>query len=199
LRTALGDFGPGSGASRLASSSEWPWRGLLLLRPDWLFLDEATASLDPISEERFYTLLQSHLPRSTIVSIAHRESVARFHHRTLRIEKRRGERLGSRSPRWAAIAPALGKAPACFRSPERSASSLQYSELALRALRKLRRNSAGRKMPERSSRMTVAEEPTLAEHDGGRMTRAGYPDVQQIGLLRVPEDVSLVHSVKRIS
>jgi putative ATP-binding cassette transporter len=44
----------------------------LLLRPDWLFLDEATANLDPESETEVYRALRSGLPRTTIVSISHR-------------------------------------------------------------------------------------------------------------------------------
>ncbi len=55
----------------------------LLVRPDWLFLDEATASLDPQAEGELYALLRARLPGTTLVSIAHRESVAALHDRTL--------------------------------------------------------------------------------------------------------------------
>ena len=55
----------------------------LLLRPDWLFLDEATASLDPDAEAMLYTLLKRSLPATTIISIAHRPAVADFHDRKL--------------------------------------------------------------------------------------------------------------------
>jgi putative ATP-binding cassette transporter len=51
----------------------------LLQRPDWLFLDEATASLDEAIEARLYRLLQERLPAATIVSIAHRPGVAAYH------------------------------------------------------------------------------------------------------------------------
>ena len=57
----------------------------LLAKPDWLFLDEATASLDPEAEAHFYALLRERLPDATLVSIAHRPSVARYHDRTLRL------------------------------------------------------------------------------------------------------------------
>ncbi|WP_207539369.1 ABC transporter ATP-binding protein/permease [Sabulicella rubraurantiaca] len=53
----------------------------LLNRPDWLFLDEATASLDPTMERRLYELLLERLPGLTLVSIAHRPGVAEFHTR----------------------------------------------------------------------------------------------------------------------
>jgi vitamin B12/bleomycin/antimicrobial peptide transport system ATP-binding/permease protein len=58
----------------------------LLVRPDFLFLDEATASLDPAAEERLYTVLKERLPETAIVSIAHRPAVAKFHARRLRVE-----------------------------------------------------------------------------------------------------------------
>jgi putative ATP-binding cassette transporter len=51
----------------------------LLQRPDWLFLDEATASLDEAIEARLYRILQERLPQATIVSIAHRPGVAAYH------------------------------------------------------------------------------------------------------------------------
>jgi putative ATP-binding cassette transporter len=51
----------------------------LLHAPDWLFLDEATAAVDEASERRLYELLRERLPRATIVSIAHRPTVAAFH------------------------------------------------------------------------------------------------------------------------
>jgi putative ATP-binding cassette transporter len=51
----------------------------LLAKPSWIFLDEATASLDPESETEIYQTLKTHLPDATLVSIAHRPSVAAFH------------------------------------------------------------------------------------------------------------------------
>jgi vitamin B12/bleomycin/antimicrobial peptide transport system ATP-binding/permease protein len=55
----------------------------LLLRPAWLFPDEATASLDPEGEQRFYEVLRERLPGTALVSIAHRPAVAAFHDRRL--------------------------------------------------------------------------------------------------------------------
>jgi putative ATP-binding cassette transporter len=51
----------------------------LLIRPDWLFLDEATASLDPETELEVLTVLRARLPNTTLVSIAHRENVQAMH------------------------------------------------------------------------------------------------------------------------
>jgi putative ATP-binding cassette transporter len=61
----------------------------LLLKPDWLFLDEATASLDPAAEERLYAKVKERLPGAAVVSIAHRPAVAAFHDRGLRIADKR--------------------------------------------------------------------------------------------------------------
>jgi putative ATP-binding cassette transporter len=58
----------------------------LLNRPDWLFLDEATAALDPAGEAELYRLLRERLPQTTIVSIAHRPEIARWHDRSLVME-----------------------------------------------------------------------------------------------------------------
>ena len=52
-------------------------------RPDWLFLDEATSAVDEATEEALYTLLRERLPELTMISIAHRATVAKFHHRRL--------------------------------------------------------------------------------------------------------------------
>jgi putative ATP-binding cassette transporter len=57
----------------------------LLVKPRWLFLDEATASLDPAAERTLYTTLRRELPGTAILSIAHRPAVAEFHDRVLRL------------------------------------------------------------------------------------------------------------------
>ena len=55
----------------------------LLNKPDWLFLDEATASLPEEDQEKLYRLLKQKLPDTTLVSIGHRSSLAQFHDRKL--------------------------------------------------------------------------------------------------------------------
>ncbi|MBO1081511.1 ABC transporter ATP-binding protein/permease [Roseomonas haemaphysalidis] len=57
----------------------------LVNKPQWLFLDEATASLDPEGERALYTTLKQALPGTAILSIAHRPAVAQFHDRVLRL------------------------------------------------------------------------------------------------------------------
>ncbi|MFZ5738318.1 MAG: ABC transporter ATP-binding protein/permease [Pseudomonadota bacterium] len=53
----------------------------LLHAPQYLFLDEATASLDEPSEAMLYKLLDRKLPDTTIVSIGHRSTLEAFHQR----------------------------------------------------------------------------------------------------------------------
>ncbi len=63
----------------------------LLQAPDYLFLDEATASLDEASEAALYKLLQERLPKTTLVSIGHRSTLKALHRNRLSFE-RDGER-----------------------------------------------------------------------------------------------------------
>jgi len=53
----------------------------LLHRPDWIFLDGATSSLDEDTEKRVYALLRERLPHAAIVSIADRSTIAQYHDR----------------------------------------------------------------------------------------------------------------------
>jgi putative ATP-binding cassette transporter len=88
-------------APRLADSDSWGQRlsggeqqrlsfaRAFLQSPDWLFLDEATASLDPVAEEDLYEKLKRALPGLTMISIAHRPAVAQFHDRVLTVEQGR--------------------------------------------------------------------------------------------------------------
>ena len=64
----------------------------LLHKPEFLFLDEATASLDEASEARLYRLLEERLPDTTIVSIGHRSTLDAFHPRSA-VLARQGDRF----------------------------------------------------------------------------------------------------------
>jgi len=55
----------------------------LLYTPDYLFLDEATASLDEAAEAMLYRVLQERLPAATIISIGHRSTLGAFHRRRI--------------------------------------------------------------------------------------------------------------------
>jgi putative ATP-binding cassette transporter len=101
IRAALAAVGLPQLADRLDEEDAWDRRlsggeqqrlafaRALLVKPDFLFLDEATASLDPPAEAALYALLRERLPGTAVLSIAHREAVARFHDRALRLADRR--------------------------------------------------------------------------------------------------------------
>ena len=90
MAQTLRDAGLPQLCGRLDSDDNWPARlsggeqqrialcPALLAKPDWIFLDEATASLDPDAEADLYHILKQRLPNATLVSIAHRPSVASF-------------------------------------------------------------------------------------------------------------------------
>jgi vitamin B12/bleomycin/antimicrobial peptide transport system ATP-binding/permease protein len=58
---------------------------VLLQEPDYLFLDEATASLDEPAEAMLYRLLQERLKGATIISIGHRSTLGAFHRRRVQV------------------------------------------------------------------------------------------------------------------
>jgi len=99
---ALEDVGLPQFVERLDEESNWAQRlsggeqqrvaiaRALLAKPDWLFLDEATASLDPESEAQIYRVLKQRLPGTTIISIAHRPAVAAFHDQRLVFRREEG-------------------------------------------------------------------------------------------------------------
>jgi putative ATP-binding cassette transporter len=58
----------------------------LLQKPDWLFLDEATAAIDEPAEGMLYRLMLERLPDAAIVSIGHRSSLVVFHERFLALK-----------------------------------------------------------------------------------------------------------------
>jgi putative ATP-binding cassette transporter len=60
----------------------------ILFEPDWLLLDEATASLDEPAERLVYTLMRQRLPRATIVSVGHRSTLRALHNRSIDIGQR---------------------------------------------------------------------------------------------------------------
>jgi putative ATP-binding cassette transporter len=85
-------------AERLDEQSQWQHRlslgeqqrltivRAILLEPDWLLLDEATASLDEPGERMVYKLLRDRLPSATIVSVGHRSTLKALHSRNVDME-----------------------------------------------------------------------------------------------------------------
>lgn len=52
---------------------------VLLQKPDWIFLDEASSALDEESEAHLYELLGKTLPNMTVISVAHRSALKQWH------------------------------------------------------------------------------------------------------------------------
>jgi putative ATP-binding cassette transporter len=103
MAQVLRDVGLPQFCERLDADDNWPQRlsmgeqqrlgfaRALLAKPDWVFLDEATASVDPAAETELYQVLKQRLPNATLVSIAHRPSVAAFHEQRMNLVRNAGE------------------------------------------------------------------------------------------------------------
>jgi putative ATP-binding cassette transporter len=72
---------------------------LLLHKPKWAFLDEATAALDEDSQRHIMGLFDDELKGTTVLSIGHRPDLASYHARTLAlVHGTDGARLKLKSP-----------------------------------------------------------------------------------------------------
>ena len=122
LRKAITDVGLEHFLDRLDEDTRWEgilsggekqrlaFARLLVHRPDIIVMDEATAALDPPSQEMLMRLVLDQLPEATLISVGHRVELEQFHTRRLVLEYRKdGARLvkdeqldGSfrRSVRW---------------------------------------------------------------------------------------------------
>lgn len=99
LADALDAVGMGDLVSRLHEEAHWnrilslgeqQRLGIaraLLQAPDFLLLDEATASLDEPSEAKLYALLHARLKGTTIVSIGHRSTLQALHARHVSFQR----------------------------------------------------------------------------------------------------------------
>lgn len=95
LRQALERSGLPHLVERLADEERWDrilslgeqqrlaFTRLLLHRPRWVFMDEATAALDEANQDRLMGLFREELAESALVSIGHRPGLDVYHDRTL--------------------------------------------------------------------------------------------------------------------
>ena len=112
LGTALHRVGLGRLAGRLDDGESWEqvlplgeqqllgFARLLLHRPDWIFIEEATDALTAEGEAEMMQLLADEFPAATVLTISHHAGMEPFHHRRL---SPRDRRTASRQPsRWRA-------------------------------------------------------------------------------------------------
>jgi vitamin B12/bleomycin/antimicrobial peptide transport system ATP-binding/permease protein len=59
----------------------------LLIKPDWLFLDEATSAIDEAEEAALYHRIAEVLPATTVISIGHRASLEAHHSRVIAVDR----------------------------------------------------------------------------------------------------------------
>jgi putative ATP-binding cassette transporter len=72
---------------------------LLIQKPRWIFMDEATAALDEENQDAMMQLILEELPKSALISIGHRPGLDAFHERTLHLQRGpEGARLALRQP-----------------------------------------------------------------------------------------------------
>src|SRR4029077_18192014 len=63
---------------------------IFLHNPDIIVLDEATAALDPESQDKLMELLSKQPEETTLVSVGHRPELEAFHNRKVVLERRKG-------------------------------------------------------------------------------------------------------------
>ena len=96
---ALASVGLSALTQRLDEDSHWVQRlslgeqqrlGIaraLLIKPDWLFLDEATSAIDEEEEAALYRIVADVLRSTTVISIGHRASLEAYHHRVITLDR----------------------------------------------------------------------------------------------------------------
>jgi vitamin B12/bleomycin/antimicrobial peptide transport system ATP-binding/permease protein len=97
MRAALDAVGLPQLEPRLEDQANWPHvlsqgeqqrlslARALLNKPDILLLDEATSAIDEEGEAALYRLIAKRLPKTTVISIGHRTTLAAFHKQKLEL------------------------------------------------------------------------------------------------------------------
>lgn len=86
LSQRLDESGDWSKILSLGEQQRVAFARIFLQRPQLLFLDEATSALDERNQDMMYECLRKYLPDCTLVSVAHRENIARFHNLLLHLK-----------------------------------------------------------------------------------------------------------------
>ncbi len=151
---------------------------VLLHRPRWVFLDEATAALDEANQDAMMALLRAELPGTAVVSIGHRPGLERHHDRVLVLEASpQGAVFAAPETRPTTVSAAL--APA--HRPEPSSAAASAWQLSRRraapAARRQARPRRSDPRPEAAPAAGVGRWPSAApaqRHDHARDGRAPF-------------------------
>ena len=123
LREVLNDVGLSHLVPRLDEEDSWAtvlsggelqrvaFARILLKKPDIIIMDEATSALDEITQARMMELVVERLEKSTLLHVAHRPGLEKYHNRTIVLERQNkgpaviAERgrirgIGTRFARW---------------------------------------------------------------------------------------------------
>lgn len=66
---------------------------VLLQRPAWVFLEEATDAFDPKGEQLIFEMLRRELPNAALLNISFHPGISHLHHRTLVLNRLREEKI----------------------------------------------------------------------------------------------------------
>jgi vitamin B12/bleomycin/antimicrobial peptide transport system ATP-binding/permease protein len=98
-RAALASVGLSALSQRLDENSHWAQTlslgeqqrlaiaRALLIKPDWLFLDEATSATDEEEEAALYRIVADALRSTTVISIGHRSLLEAYHPRVIAVDR----------------------------------------------------------------------------------------------------------------
>ncbi|MDE2088745.1 MAG: ABC transporter ATP-binding protein/permease [Gammaproteobacteria bacterium] len=81
----LGEVQPWSHILSLGEQQRLALARVLLQRPAYIFLDEATSAVDEPAERALYQVLAEDLPDSAVISVGHRRTLFGFHTRRLQL------------------------------------------------------------------------------------------------------------------
>ncbi|MFI5021561.1 MAG: ABC transporter ATP-binding protein/permease [Alphaproteobacteria bacterium] len=87
----LDDVGSWDQLLGMAEQQRLGFARLLLHRPSWIFIQEATDALDPESESDMMRLLQKEFPEATVITIGFHAGLEAYHRRKIVLERRNDE------------------------------------------------------------------------------------------------------------